>query len=99
MKLALAALLVGCPALLCGAPAALPSPTSSPTPAPLFAGAVVKPIVLLDAGHGGEDTGVKAGEFKESVLTLELAKGVGALLAAQGVEVIFTRSGDQALSV
>jgi N-acetylmuramoyl-L-alanine amidase len=96
VKPALAALFAALTTVLAAAPA---PPGLPPTPAPLFAGAQAKPVVLLDAGHGGEDAGVKAGGLRESALTLELAKGVGALLTAQGVDVRFTRVGDQALSV
>jgi N-acetylmuramoyl-L-alanine amidase len=64
-------------------------------------------IVVLDAGHGGKDTGVVAGRLREKDIALNMAQRIGAFLAPQGVAVKYTRSSDtdtslearQALSV
>jgi N-acetylmuramoyl-L-alanine amidase len=49
--------------------------------------------VVLDAGHGGSDTGVAAGTVTEKDLTLRMARLVGATLQ-QRVKVVYTRNGD-----
>lgn len=51
--------------------------------------------VIIDAGHGGEDGGaVGVTGLLEKDLNLDLAKRLAALLEAQGVRVIMTRSED-----
>jgi N-acetylmuramoyl-L-alanine amidase len=62
------------------------------------AGLAAKPLILLDPGHGGADKGVQAPGFVESEFTLDLAKRLQPLLAAQGWDVELTRDGDQDLS-
>src|SRR5665213_644787 len=57
------------------------------------------PLVLLDPGHGGADTGVIVSDFHESDFVLSLAKRVQLLLKARGVETKLTRDGDQYLSL
>jgi len=49
-------------------------------------------IVLLDPGHGGNDTGVVAHGLTESEVVLDLARRVEGRLSAIGVTVLFTRS-------
>ncbi len=49
--------------------------------------------VVLDAGHGGSDTGVAAGALSEKDLTLRVSRLIGASLQ-QRVRVVYTRSGD-----
>lgn len=55
-------------------------------------------IVVIDAGHGGSDPGAigyyQGTRYNEKDLTLSIAKKVEALLTAQGISVIMTRSGD-----
>ncbi len=54
-----------------------------------------RPLIVIDAGHGGHDPGAGAGALKEKDLTLALAKAVrDALLKAGGVRVALTRSDD-----
>lgn len=52
-----------------------------------------KPVIVLDAGHGGKDTGVNIGKPEKEV-TLELSRQVGALLSKAGWQVRYTRTAD-----
>lgn len=57
-----------------------------------------RPLVVIDAGHGGHDPGAGAGALKEKALTLSLALALrDALLAAGGVRVALTRDDDRFL--
>ncbi len=61
-----------------------------------------RPIVLLDAGHGGSDPGAPSvsGEIAEKALTLQLARELRDRLAANGrVRVALTRDGDSFLTL
>jgi N-acetylmuramoyl-L-alanine amidase len=49
-------------------------------------------IVVLDAGHGGDDKGTVAHGLTESEVTLDLARRIEGRLSAIGVTVLFTRS-------
>ena len=49
--------------------------------------------VVLDAGHGGADTGVTEGGLTEKDVTLRVARLIGAALQSR-VRVVYTRSGD-----
>lgn len=51
-------------------------------------------IVVIDAGHGGTDTGATYGERLEKDDNLKLALAVGKDLADQGVDVRYTRTDD-----
>ncbi len=55
--------------------------------------------VVLDAGHGGHDTGASAGSVHESAIALTIAKQVGSLLEKSGYKVILTRSKDEWMSL
>jgi N-acetylmuramoyl-L-alanine amidase len=48
--------------------------------------------VVLDPGHGGEDTGTVAHGLTESEVTLDLARRIEGRLSAIGATVLFTRS-------
>jgi|HubBroStandDraft_1064217.scaffolds.fasta_scaffold06023_7 N-acetylmuramoyl-L-alanine amidase len=50
--------------------------------------------VVLDAAHGGDDTGGHSGTWLEKNLTLELSVRLRSLLAARGVTVVTTREND-----
>lgn len=54
------------------------------------------PRVVLDAGHGGADTGVAVGSLREKDLTLSVVQQLQKLLQGQA-EVVLTRNGDQAV--
>lgn len=52
-------------------------------------------VVVLDAGHGGKDTGNRGNGYFEKRIALNIALKVGASLAKdQGVKVIYTRKSD-----
>lgn len=57
-----------------------------------------RPLVVIDAGHGGKDPGAGAGSFKEKTLTLMLARALRDELIKQGgVRVALTRDDDRYL--
>lgn len=54
-----------------------------------------RPLVVIDAGHGGKDPGAGTGALKEKALTLSLALALrDALVRQGGVRVALTRSDD-----
>lgn len=54
-----------------------------------------RPLVVIDAGHGGKDPGAGAGELKEKALVLALALALrDELLKQGGVRVALTRGDD-----
>lgn len=55
--------------------------------------------VVLDPGHGGQDSGAMCGGMLEKDLTLDVAKRVDRLLQAQGLATIMTRLGDANVSL
>ncbi len=48
-------------------------------------------VIVIDPGHGGEDTGYTAGETTESDLVFDLASRIEGRLAAAGAKVYLTR--------
>ncbi len=64
--------------------------------------AQVRPIVVIDAGHGGRDPGARSvsGQVAEKDLTLALARDLRDKLVERGrVRVALTREGDQYLTL
>jgi N-acetylmuramoyl-L-alanine amidase len=55
--------------------------------------------VVLDAGHGGYDAGAVNGDRYEKTDNLRMTKAVGGILQANGVNVIYTRTGDEYISL
>lgn len=55
--------------------------------------------VIIDAGHGGKDSGAMRNGIMEKDLTLDVAVRVQRLLQAQGLQAIMTRSGDEWISL
>lgn len=51
--------------------------------------------VFIDAGHGGKDPGTTHNKVVESEVTLDVAKLLGALLQANGLEVNYSRTKDR----
>lgn len=66
-----------------------PEPTTTPTPTPVKSGK----LIVLDAGHGGNDPGATYGN-NEKWYNLDITKRVEAILTAKGVSVKLTRSTD-----
>jgi N-acetylmuramoyl-L-alanine amidase len=56
-------------------------------------------LVVLDPGHGGQDSGAICGGVAEKDLTLDVAQRVDRLLQAQGVATLMTRTGDSYVSL
>jgi N-acetylmuramoyl-L-alanine amidase len=67
-------------------------PTRPTTPKP-FA------VVILDPGHGGQDSGAMVGGVMEKDLTLDVTRRVDRLLDSQGVATLMTRLGDAYVSL
>ncbi|MGI8820971.1 MAG: N-acetylmuramoyl-L-alanine amidase family protein [Chthoniobacterales bacterium] len=55
--------------------------------------------VIIDAGHGGQDSGAIQAGVQEKDLTLDVARRVEWLLRAQGLRTVLTREGDEAVSL
>lgn len=57
--------------------------------------------VMIDAGHGGSDHGAvnKKANVKEKDINLAVAQAVGALLSSNNMEVLYTRTNDETLSL
>lgn len=74
----------------------MPRSTTSPrrigAPAPFT-------LVVLDPGHGGQDSGATCGPIYEKDLTLDVAQRVDRLLQAQGLATLMTRVGDSYVSL
>jgi N-acetylmuramoyl-L-alanine amidase len=56
-------------------------------------------LVVLDPGHGGQDSGAMCGGILEKDLTLDVAQRVDRLLQAQGAATLMTRNGDNYVSL
>jgi N-acetylmuramoyl-L-alanine amidase len=56
-------------------------------------------VVLIDAGHGGYDTGALYGGIEEKEITLKIAKKLNSILSRSGIKTIMTRSNDVFVSL
>src|SRR5262249_4201801 len=56
-------------------------------------------VVVLDPGHGGQDSGAICGGVMEKDLTLDVARRVDRLLDSQGIATLMTRLGDSYISL
>ena len=56
-------------------------------------------LVVLDPGHGGQDSGAMCGMIFEKDLTLDIAQRVDRLLQSQGLATLMTRVGDSYVSL
>jgi N-acetylmuramoyl-L-alanine amidase len=56
--------------------------------------AAARPVILLDPGHGGHDSGARVGGVYEKHLNLDLAIRVGGYLQQRGYVVRTTRASD-----
>jgi N-acetylmuramoyl-L-alanine amidase len=64
---------------------------------PPFVPATARFVVVLDAAHGGDDTGGHSGNWTEKSFTLALSVRLRSLLAARGIPVVTTRESDLAV--
>ena len=66
-----------------------------------MSGFKTNPTIVIDPGHGGQDSGTKGvpGYRYEKEFTLDWARRLGALLATNGWQVFLTRNNDTDLSV
>src|SRR5260370_34765535 len=71
---------------------AQPKATQPGTPKP-FA------VVVLDPGHGGQDSGAMCAGVMEKDLTLDVARRVDRLLDSEGIATLMTRLGDSYVSL
>jgi len=57
--------------------------------------------IVIDAGHGGYDPGTmgRSTGLREKDVNLDLAKRLGNLLKAEGIEVVYTRTTDRFISL
>ncbi|MFN0127811.1 MAG: N-acetylmuramoyl-L-alanine amidase [Verrucomicrobiales bacterium] len=63
-------------------------------------GALARPTIVIDAGHGGHDRGGIAGmRYSEKVYALDVARRVSAKLRAAGFRTVMTRKGDYFVSL
>ncbi len=59
-----------------------------------------RPLVVIDAGHGGHDPGATGGSYQEKSLVLGLARNLrDELLAGGGIRVAMTRDDDRFLTL
>src|SRR5712671_6657713 len=56
-------------------------------------------VVVLDPGHGGQDSGAMCGGVMEKDLTLDVAHRVDRLLDSEGIATLMTRLGDSYVSL
>src|SRR5438128_1612240 len=63
-----------------------------PTPKPFV-------VVVLDPGHGGQDSGAICGGVLEKDLALDVARRIDRLLQAEGIATLMTRLGDTYVSL
>jgi N-acetylmuramoyl-L-alanine amidase len=56
-------------------------------------------LVVIDPGHGGQDSGAMCGPVYEKDLTLDIAQRVDRLLQSQGLATLMTRVGDSYVSL
>lgn len=57
------------------------------------------PVVVLDPGHGGQDSGAMCPGILEKDLTLDIAQRLDRLLQSQGLSTVMTRVGDAYVSL
>ncbi|MEW6213733.1 MAG: N-acetylmuramoyl-L-alanine amidase [Nitrospirota bacterium] len=60
---------------------------------------ILSKVFVLDAGHGGYDFGITAGDAREKDISLNLAKDLDVTLLRKGKRVFLTRKVDQYMSL
>ncbi|QWR76567.1 N-acetylmuramoyl-L-alanine amidase family protein [Candidatus Magnetomonas plexicatena] len=56
-------------------------------------------IIVIDAGHGGNDIGIPVGNTKESVLTLSLANELSKMINVRSAKAVLIRKDDSSLTL
>jgi len=76
-------------------PAPQPARATPSAPPPSSRHAAAKKVIVIDAGHGGHDSGALGAHYQEKQLTLAAAKALKAKLEKTGnYKVVLTRSDD-----
>ena len=76
-----------------------PEPTARSRPAHPSATPKAFAVVVLDPGHGGQDSGAMCNGVLEKDLTLDVARRIDRLLEAEGIATLMTRLGDTYVSL
>jgi N-acetylmuramoyl-L-alanine amidase len=85
--------------ILISSPAGAQSPPNAPTSAPAAVRPTPRFAVVIDAAHGGSDTGARLSDhLLEKDLALTLSVRLRSTLAAHGIYVVTTRESDTALA-
>lgn len=66
---------------------------------PVEAASIPFELFMIDAGHGGYDSGIRGKNFIEKDFVLSFSKEFSNVLNRKGKRVFLTRGGDQALSI
>jgi N-acetylmuramoyl-L-alanine amidase len=72
---------------------------SKPEMAPTSAAGQAFPVVVIDPGHGGQDSGAMCGDVMEKDLTFDVARRLDRQLQAKGISTVMTRIGDSYVSL
>jgi N-acetylmuramoyl-L-alanine amidase len=72
---------------------------STPWPRQAVSAPETGAVVVIDPGHGGQDSGAMCAGMFEKNLTLDVAQRIDRLLQAQGVPAVLTRVGDAYVSL
>ncbi len=76
----------------------LPTPRAEPVarePKPIPGRSLSGRHFVLDAGHGGKDSGALGGGLQEKDIVLDITMHVGQLLRQRGAEITYTRTDDR----
>lgn len=76
-----------------------PAPPRATTPRKPLIGTEKKVVVVLDPGHGGQDSGAMCGDVLEKDLALDVAIRAELLLRAAGFTTMLTRDDDRYVSL
>jgi N-acetylmuramoyl-L-alanine amidase len=56
-------------------------------------------VVIVDAGHGGDDSGTQVGEIKEKELAFSIAKRLQELADGKDIKIVLTRRNDENIAL